>query len=679
MIKHAQKRLATTGAFTLVIAIVFVLFGAAFAHAAVEVDHVFPRKANYFLHWSLSDTQARELAKWDLLILDMETQENSRDQLELIRKLNPDVIMLVYITPQEIITTAASSESSLRRKLARGIVPEWYVVDTDGTQLGWWPGTTLLNVTNHAPVYNGNRLNTYIADFVVEELLSTGLWDGVFYDNAWSDVTWATGNQVDLNRDGQTDQDPNTAWRDGLRTLYSTTRERTGNGYIIVGNGTSQAYVDDLNGSMIENFLPHAWTPTMRTYARATATKQQPAVSILNANTGNTGRETDYRHMRFGLGSALMENGFYSFSYGDQNHGQLWWYDEYSINLGQPLGTATPRNGSTAYAADVWSRSFENGIAVVNSTKSTDRVDLGGEYEKIHGSQDTVANNGAIVSELELDAYDGRVLLKTFETLAHVLHTNGHFVRFFRPDGARVRNGFFAFDDAYKGGEQIAKQDMNGDGVEDILVVKGNKMEAWRSDGQPFFKRYPYTAQYTGELRVALGDVTSNRRMEVIVAPAFGDKEALPVRVYTVDGLQLVDEWYPFGRDYKGGYSVAMANVDADPFGEYIIGTGTGTEPRIAVYSHNLELQETWLAFEGAFRGGVNVAAGRIAGSRIGQIAAGRGPGGKPEIRVFDGAGNQQGNPFLAYSALDTPGIDVRIVDIDFDGRGDIVGMSADF
>jgi len=42
--------------------------------------------------------------------------------------------------------------------------------------------------------------------------------------------------------------------------------------------------------------------------------------------------------MRFGLTSALMGNAFYSFDYGDDDHGQTWRYDEYEVSLGQPTG-----------------------------------------------------------------------------------------------------------------------------------------------------------------------------------------------------------------------------------------------------------------------------------------------------------------------------------------------------
>jgi len=63
-----------------------------------------PKLANYYLNWDLSETQAKDLSKWDLLVLDMEVQARHPDLLQKMRLWNPDIILLVYITPQEIIT-----------------------------------------------------------------------------------------------------------------------------------------------------------------------------------------------------------------------------------------------------------------------------------------------------------------------------------------------------------------------------------------------------------------------------------------------------------------------------------------------------------------------------------------------------------------------------------------------
>ena len=41
-----------------------------------------PKLANYYLNWDLSETQAKDLSKWDLLVLDMEVQARHPDLLQ---------------------------------------------------------------------------------------------------------------------------------------------------------------------------------------------------------------------------------------------------------------------------------------------------------------------------------------------------------------------------------------------------------------------------------------------------------------------------------------------------------------------------------------------------------------------------------------------------------------------
>jgi uncharacterized protein (TIGR03437 family) len=51
--------------------------------------------------------------------------------------------------------------------------------------------------------------------------------------------------------------------------------------------------------------------------------------------------QTFYPNMRFGLGTALMMDGFSTYDYGDTSSAVSWWYDEYDFSLGYPLGPAT--------------------------------------------------------------------------------------------------------------------------------------------------------------------------------------------------------------------------------------------------------------------------------------------------------------------------------------------------
>ncbi len=640
---------------------------------AFKIKEEFPRKANYFLKWEMTDAEATQLAKWDLLVLDMEVQEKSRAQLQKIRTLNPNIIILAYITPQEIRIDAGNSYSTLRRELFANISESWYLRTTQGQKISWWPGTYVFNVTNASPVVNGERLNDYIPRFITNRVLSTGLWDGVFYDNAWDSITHFVGQNVDLNTDGVMDLDANPKWQEGMKKIYNETRRLTNNKYIIMGNGTTRAYRNELNGNLMENFVPGgAWGPTLQTYAYNHDGGPGPRVNIINANTGNKGGQNNYKAMRFGLTSVLLDDGYYSFDFGDQDHSQTWYYDEYDTDLGRAVSAPIAKNGSKNFAPDVWRREFENGVAVVNSTGGRHTIELGGEYEKIQGKQDPFVNDGSIVTETSIDSNDGLILLKTFSTINDFLFTNGSFVRFLRPSGERVRNGFFAFEDAQKqGGDQIAHMDLDGNGVRDLVVIGKNKISAWRDDGATLMKVYPYNPSYAGNLRAAIGDMDGDGKMEIAVAPAAGFTG--PIKIYNRDGSERKTDLYPYGAKYTGGFSLAF--LPNGTKGQLIVGAGKGKEPLVQFYDANFKLVRQWLAFEKSFRGGVNVAGGNVDTDGPVEVIVGAGPGKKPVIKVFNYDGKEKYPAFQAYTSIGNPGIDVRVADVDFDGKNDIVAL----
>lgn len=638
-------------------------------------DSTFPRLANYFLKWEITDAEARQLAKWDLLILDMEVQEKSLAQLKKIRELNPKIIILAYITSQEIRADAGNSYSSLRKQLVSGIPESWYLHNSAGNKISWWPGTYLLNVTDSCPTKNNLRFNQYLVNFVVEKILATQLWDGVYYDNAWDNITYFVGSDIDLDNNKIKDTNLDNKWKTGMKFIYNETRRLTADKYIIVGNGNTREYRSELNGKMLENFIAPAWTNTMNTYEYNFGTTNNPKINIINVNTSNTGNQ-NYKNMRFGLASALMEDGYYSFDYGDKDHSQTWWYDEYNVNLGDSLSSARSKNNYSTYEADIWQRDFTNGIVLVNSTPQKQLVSLGGEYEKIHGIQDTKVNNGLIVTETMIDGYDGLLLLKVVSSLKDVLFRNGDFVRFVRPDGTSVRNGFFIFEDNYKGGDKIAHIDLDGNGKRDLLVVTKNKLLAWRDDGQPFMKVYPYTASYPGELNVSIGDLNNDGYWEVYVAPEAG--YAYPIKIYTRHGRQMKRDWYPFGGDYKGGYSLAVGRLSSIRSKNLVVAKKT-EEPLISIFDYNYNMAYQWFAFDRNFGTGVNVATGNVDGVGLDELIVGAGVGANPVVRIYNVNGKQLYNEIKLYSSLGKPGVEVLSADVDFDGKDDIIGMSGGF
>ncbi len=637
-----------------------------------------PKKANYFLKWDLTDNEVKELSKWDVVIIDMENQVRNPEKIKKLREYNPKIVILAYITMQEVRDDAATGPGEMRRRLVSGITSDWYFYDKNGQKMSFWPGTSMLNITNSCPLVNGQRFNTYLARFVSDQILGTGLWDGVFYDNGWGDVTWFSGDRADFNRDGiaEVKADADNIWRDGVRTVFETTRKLLNNkNYLIVANqgGGHKYYRDDVNGVMFENFPQFGWNYTMDLFQyQQQSTK--PHLIVVNANTKNTGRQDDYKTMRFGLTSSMLgDNAYYSFDYGDQGHNDLWWYDEYDVNIGAPVAPALSQNGKQNFIEDVWRRDYSNGVAVVNATGQTQTVDLGGEYEKIIGKQDKATNNGAIVDKINVPAKDGLLMLKTFQTVHNAVFNNGSFLRFFDIAGKRARNGFFVFEEGYAGGAKIYQGDLNGDGTEEKIIVTGSKLEIFGSNGSVVLSEYPFGNKYTGEMNIAVGKLFSGANLQIVVAPAKGGK----IVVYNPDGKILNKGIYPFGEKYTGGFSVGIVPTKGGKEeGKIILGAGEGRVNEILVYDSRLsKIEKRFTPYDKTVKMGLSIAVGDINNDGKVEIATLPLTSKLPTVKLFDLNGKMTGQFKVSTSFVQGPMV-LSIADANKDGVLELMVMN---
>lgn len=651
----------------------FLIIGAAVilprAVFAVELKRTFPKLANYFLHWTVSDEEAKSLSRWDLLILDAEVPLRSPQAIPAIRALNPGIVILAYIPAAElrIDWPHLRDAASLRYQLGNTSPDQWYLTDEHGAKRSFWQGTAILNVTDRAPLVSNKRWNDYLPEFVAKEILSRPEWDGVFYDNGWEDISYFAGGKVDLNRDGKSEDGAiaDQAWRDGLRSIYKKTRALAPGKIVMENEGL--VYAPDVDGVFLENFSASKdWKTVVAGLKKAVQTSKKN-LAVLNANSQNTGEQNNWRLMRYGLATALLHDSFYSFDYGDQDHGQTWWYDEYETYLGAAVGIARE------VRAGIWRRDFESGIVLVNTAAKQVDVAFTEEFERLKGVQDTAVNDGSIVSRISFASKDAAVLRRPLQEIFDAPYLNGGFVRVFNRNGESVRTGFFAYDTDFPSGAIVAKIDLDGD----------LKREAvWTHDGTLTIDHqgkktvlYPFGDKWKGEIMLAVGDLTGDGLKEIVVTPH--EEGGGEIRVYRNTGELMTTPWKAFGGGYRGGAHIGVGDLNGDGYGEILVGASRGGGPQVRVFNYQGKLLSGgFFAFDPRFRGGVRPVAGDLDGDGKAEIIVGADLGGGPQVRVFDAKGKTVLKGFFAFDPAGRSGVNPVISDIDGDGIPEILATT---
>lgn len=673
----------------------------------------YPKLVNIYLKWMLSQEDVDSLAKWDVLILDIQTQENSPEVIRAIRRKNPNIIILPRFATEEVNSNEESeymANGSVRNDLLSRLADCWYLNDRGGNRASFWPGTSLLNITDGACQVNGQHWHDYLPQFLRDRVLSSGLWDGIFYDNVWPTISWFNGGNLDINSNGQavSGSDMDKKWAAGNISLLKKSREVFGDDYLVVANAhVYEPFNTHINGILFENFPPPwesggVWSGSMSPYVKASG-YNQPKMMMINANNANNGSlgMQNYRKMRFSLGSTLLGDGYFSFDFGDQNHGQLWWYDEYDVDLGKAI--SSPVNildkNNKNWKSGVWRRDFENGIIVVNSTDENKNYVFTDEaFAKINGSQDRLVNNGSRINMVSLMGRDAVVLLgkakasqdfslppveavklkgeSFFSLIKDSSFQNGIFVRAFNNQANQVRDGFFAYGDKYPAGAQVIISDINADGQEETLVNINGTISIYKNNLVLRTFR-PYEGKFKGDISMAVADLNGDATKEIVTGAGAGGGPH--VRVFDINGRALIGGFFAYDRNFRGGVNVAVIDLNGDDTQEIVTAPGKGGGPQIRIFTKDgRPLTGGFFAYDKDFRGGVSLAVGNVDGQGDKEIVVAPGPGSGPELRIFSKDGRLV-KKFYAYDRDMVSGLKVSVSDINNDGRAEILAGNSNY
>ncbi len=319
----------------------------------------YPRIGNYFLDATITANDIDSLSRCDFLVLDHEVARYAPEVIDSIRSKNPDIKIIAYIVSQEMSTTADTDwPGSLRSSMFPNIQDEWWLKNSDGEFVTFWPGTRMLNIGAGQPDMSAITWNRYLAGVITDSILSNPQWDGIYLDNCWHSVHW-NDEKIDVNRDGIPDEPwlADSLWQSGMNLLLDIIRNDNPD-KIAVGNG-GYRFGKWLNGVLIEDFPTWGgWWRLFDIYRDMDSSAVAQQYMLINGTTENSG-EIDLQHMRFGLSSTLMADGYFSYDFGADDHSQNWWFDEYSVDLGEPLEPLQIQGEKTVTSID-----FENGIGL---------------------------------------------------------------------------------------------------------------------------------------------------------------------------------------------------------------------------------------------------------------------------------------------------------------------------
>jgi hypothetical protein len=324
-----------------------------------------------------------------------------------------------------------------------------------------WPSTWMLNVSTLSPTAVedpaiGPEIWPEYNARIGAQLLADPRWSGILVDRSETEqaryIDGSAIRSLDPDQSNRLLKDYtefDSTWSDGLRLYLDKLRQAVGPDRIIYLNWGIEEY-QTVNGDNFEGFPDEAgalgentwhdvvFGPFHRgSYFNWVSLSPQPNITMIETYEDNTvpsgsydnpcekaGFTPNYRKMRFGLTTALLNDGYFSYEMNTDGHGSLclMWFDEYDNAgagrgyLGYPLGEAyqvtASRLSSHKKGLDIWQRDYEGGTVLVNSTDEAVTISLEGTFRKIKGSQDPAINDGSLVTELTLQPKDGIILLR---------------------------------------------------------------------------------------------------------------------------------------------------------------------------------------------------------------------------------------------------------------------------
>jgi len=341
-----------------------------------ELEHDFPHIAGYVTSGqNLLDV---EEAKYDIVY----SSNIDKDTADELKERNPGTIILYQSLANYMFDSAIPV---IEATTGEEITDDFWLKDTEGERCGygWTPEMWAIDISNSE---NIEIMSTFFSNV----LMYHPQYDGLFFDV--------------IEERSRCDSVSDTEWVQYTTNLLQAIREKVDDKIILTNSGFNYdqdtPYLQYLNGYAMESFLSGAagFDEGLETVELVLENTIEPHFLIYTVYSENTvtKEQIDPKNMRLALSLSLLnDNTYLSYDNKMEEIGSVLWQQEFSAELGEPLGSYYEKD--LAY----W-RDFDNGV-VVSSPNSNVTVTFENDYVDI--------TTGEISKSFTVEEGDGRIFI----------------------------------------------------------------------------------------------------------------------------------------------------------------------------------------------------------------------------------------------------------------------------